>query len=136
MATACENAQFERLIAEKEHAHKQREAEIKREHQQERTQHERELLILAANRKVAMVDAKLKPIERIIKDEENETKDEISEMPKPKREVRTEVWVRTNFTVQNPPQETEVTRQHHQNPPCQNYADNDAEVSPMQEINY
>ena len=105
-AAARENAQFERLIAEKEHAHKEREAEIERKRQQERTEHEKELSILAANRKVAVADAKLKAIERVIDEEENESKDEISEMPKLKSEVRTEDWVRTNFTVQNPPQET------------------------------
>ncbi|KAK2554989.1 hypothetical protein P5673_023332 [Acropora cervicornis] len=105
-AAARENAQFERLIAEKEHAHKEREAEIERKRQQERTEHEKELSIPAANRKVAVADAKLKAIERVIDEEENESKDEISEMPKLKSEVRTEDWVRTNFTVQNPPQET------------------------------
>ena len=96
-AAARENAQFERLIAEKEHAHKEREAEIERKRQQERTEHKKELLILAANRKVAVVDAKLKAIERVIEEEEKESKDEISEMPKLKSEVRTEDWVRTNF---------------------------------------
>ena len=92
-AAARENAQFERLIAEKENAHKEREAETERKRQQERT----ELLILAANRKVAVADAKLKAIERVIEEEEKESKDEISEMPKLKSEVRTEDWVRTNF---------------------------------------
>ena len=53
-----------------------------------------------------MADAKLKAIERVIDEEENESKDEISEMPKLKSKVRTEEWVRTNFRVQNPPQET------------------------------
>ena len=37
-SAASENAQFERLIAEKEHAHKEREAEIERKRQQERTE--------------------------------------------------------------------------------------------------
>ena len=86
-AAARENAQFERLIAEKEHAHKEREAEIERKHQQERTEHEKELSILAANRKVAMADAKLKAIERVIDEGENESKDEISEMPKLKSKL-------------------------------------------------
>ena len=40
-----------------------------------------------------MADAKLKAIERVIDEEENESKDEISEMPKLKSEVRTEDWV-------------------------------------------
>ena len=127
-AAARENAEFERLIAEKEHAHKEREAEIERKRQQERTEHEKELLILAANRKVAVADAKLKAIERVIEEEENESKDEISEMPKLKSEVRTEDWVRTNFTVQSPPQETEVTHQSHQNRPRQIYADSPREA--------
>ena len=135
-AAARENAQFERLIAQKEHAHKEREAEIERKRQQERTEHEKELSILAANRKVAVADAKLKAIERVIEEEENESKDEISEMPKLKSEVRTEDWVRTNFTVQNPPQETEVTHQSHQNRPRQIYADNPREPEKSNHINF
>ena len=135
-AAARENAQFERLIAEKQHAHKEREAEIERKRQLERTEHERELSILAANRKVAVADAKLKAIERVIEEEENETKDEISEMPKLKSEVRTEDWVRTNFTVHNPPQETEVTHQRHKNPPRKIYADNPREPERPNHINF
>ena len=63
----------------------------------ERTEHEKELSILAPNRKVAVADAKLKAIERVIDEEENESKDEISEMPKLKSEIRTEDWVQTNL---------------------------------------
>ena len=135
-AAARENAQFERLIAEKEHAHKEREAEIERKRQQEHKEHEKELSILAANRKVAVADAKLKAIERVIDEEENESKDEISEMPKLKSEIRTEDWVQTNFTVQNRPQETEVTRQSHQNLPRQIYADNPCEPEKSNHINF
>ena len=135
-AAARKIAQFERLIAEKEHARKDREAEIEGKRQQERTEHEKELSILAANRKVAVTDAKLKVIERVIDEEENESKYEISEMPKLKSEVRTEDWVRTNFTVQNPPQETEVTRQSHQNLPRQIYADNPCEPEKSNHINF
>lgn len=94
-AAARENGQDERLIVEKERAHKKLEAEIERKHQRERAEHERELANLAAHRKVLA---------------SNDTKFEVSEIPKLKSEVRTEEWVRTNFTVQNPPQETKVTR--------------------------
>ena len=90
-AAARENAQFERLIAEKEPAHKEREAEIEQKRQQECTEHEKELSILAANKEVAVADAKLKSIERVIDEEENESKDKIS--PKLRSEVRTEDWV-------------------------------------------
>ena len=83
-----------------------------------------------------MADTKLKAIESVIDEEENESKDEISEMPKLKSEARTEDWVRTNFTVQNPPQETEVTRQSHQNLPRQIYADNPCEPENSNHINF
>ena len=63
-AAARENGQDERLILEKERAHKKREAEIERKHQRERAEHERELSILAAHRKVLS----------------NETKFEVSEI--------------------------------------------------------
>ena len=135
-AAARENAQFEPLIAEKEHAHKERQAEIERKRQQEHTEHEKELSILATNREVAVADAKLKAIERVIEEEENESKDEISEMPKLKSKVRTEDWVRTNFTVQNTPQETEVTHQSHQNRPRQIYADSPREPEKSNHINF
>lgn len=66
-AAARENGQDERLVVEKERAHKKREAEIERKHQRERAEHERELSILAAHSKVLA---------------SNEAKFEVSEIPK------------------------------------------------------
>ena len=65
-----ESAEYERVIAEKEHARREREAEIERKHQRERAEYEKDLAILAANRKVAVANAKLKAIERAIEKEE------------------------------------------------------------------
>ena len=120
-AAARENGQDERLIVEKERAHKKLEAEIERKHQRERAEHERELANLAAHRKVLA---------------SNETKFEVSEIPKLKSEARTEEWVRTNFTVQNSPQETKVTRQSHQNPQRQIYPDNPHKPEKSNHINF
>ena len=55
-AAARESAEYERVIAEREHARREREAEIERKHQRERAEYEKDLAILAANRKVAVAN--------------------------------------------------------------------------------
>lgn len=65
-AAAWESTDFEKLMAEKEHKRRKHKAEIERTREQERTQPERGLAILAAIIKVAIVDAKLKAIEETI----------------------------------------------------------------------
>lgn len=69
-AVVRENAEYEHVITEKEHARKEREAEIERTRQIERAEHEKDLAILAASRKVAVADTKLKAIEQAIEEDE------------------------------------------------------------------
>ena len=57
-AAARKSAEFERKIAEKELQRRKREAELERTREQERAQHEKDLAVLAANKRVAMADAK------------------------------------------------------------------------------
>ena len=65
-AVARESAEYERLVADKEHERKTREAELARIREQEHAQQERAMAILAANKKVAIADARLKAIEQVI----------------------------------------------------------------------
>ena len=88
-----ERAQYKRLIAEKEHECKQREAEIERECEEEHAQHEKELEILAANKKVAIADAKLKAIQDAVDEEEIDQELDLKEIPNAKSEERTFAWV-------------------------------------------
>ena len=116
-AAARESAEYERVIAEKKHARREREAEIERKHQRERAGYEKDLAILAANRKVAVANATLKAIEHAIEEEEIEIRCEIPEIPKVKSEVRTQDWVRANSVTQHPPQESKVPVPQHNNAP-------------------
>ena len=102
-ATAArESAEYERVIVEKKHPRREREAEIERKHQRERARYEKDLAILAANRKVAVANATLKAIEHAIEEEEIEIRCEIPEIPKVKSEVRTQDWVRSNSVTPTP----------------------------------
>ena len=101
-AAAREGAEFEKRIAEKEHEHRKREAEIERTREQERANHEREMAILAAERKVAIADAKLKAIKQAIEEEEIGDKSEIACIPYAKTQERTLTWV--NSTSPEAPQ--------------------------------
>ena len=91
---ARESAEFERMVAEKEHERSKREAEMARTCRQECTEHARELAIIATNKKVAIAHAKLKAIE-----EENgeNVKLEIVGIPKTKSEERTSTWVHSSY---------------------------------------
>ena len=92
-AAARESAEFERRIAEKEHERRKREAEIERTREQERANHEKELAFLAAERKIAIADAKLKAIEQAIEEEDTGDKIEIPGIPNAKSEERTFTWL-------------------------------------------
>ena len=92
-AAARESAEFEKRIAEKEHERKKREAEIERTREQERASHEMEMAFLAAERKIAIADAKLKAIEQAIEEEDTGDKIEIAGIPNAKSEERTSTWL-------------------------------------------
>lgn len=68
-AAAKESAEIEKRMAAKEHKLKQRQAEIERKQKEECARHERELAVLAADKKIATASAKLKGIDDALKEE-------------------------------------------------------------------
>ena len=95
-AAARESAEYDKLVAEREHERKKKELEIEKEKEQEKAQYEKDLAILAAKKKVAVADAKLKAIDQAIEegyeDEEFEENHSIKSMPAP-NEQRIREWV-------------------------------------------
>ena len=88
---ARESAEFERKIAEKELQRRKREAEF----EQERAQHEKDLAVLTANKRIAMADAKVKAIEQAMTDDEIGETCESPGMPRIGFEERILDWVHT-----------------------------------------
>ncbi len=70
-AAAKKQSEFERIMAERESENKQREAEEEFHREQMRAQHELNMAMLAAKKREAVADAKLKAIEQSILDEED-----------------------------------------------------------------
>ena len=70
----CKNAECECAVTEKKLACREHEATLELDRRQERTQCEKDLAMLAVNRKVAVANAKLKAIENAIEEEECEGK--------------------------------------------------------------
>lgn len=68
-AAAKESAEFKKRMAAKKHELKQHEAGIEQKQKEERTKHERELAVLAADKKVAIASTKLKAIEDALEEE-------------------------------------------------------------------
>ena len=99
--------------SEQEHARKEREAELERNRKQERGQHDRDLAMLAANRKVAVANAKVKAIELAMEEQAIEERREIPGIPHVKTEERTLNWVRSNpnSVTQSQPQKFETKYQ-------------------------
>ena len=92
---AREEAEYTRLIAQKELERRTREAEAQKIQQQEIAQVEKEIAILGANKKAAKANAKLKVFEEAVLEEELE-KDFELEVSKIKAEERTSQWVHSN----------------------------------------
>lgn len=109
-AAARESAEFERRIAEKEHERRKREAEIERTREQERANHEKELAFLAAERKIAIAEAKLKAIEQVMEEEDTGDKSEIACIPNAKSEERTFAWLNST-SPENPQLGTDLAKQ-------------------------
>ena len=95
-AAARESAEYEKLIAEKEHVCREREAELERNREQERAQHDKDLAVLSATRKVAVAEAKVRAIELAMEEQEIEERGEIPGIPHAKTEERTLDWVQSN----------------------------------------
>lgn len=95
-AAAKEQANYQRLIAERENEMKQREAEEDRRRQQVRAEHERDIAIMSANKRVAVANAKLKAIEDTLVEEEPCDLSEFLDMDITECQDRTKTWVNTS----------------------------------------
>ena len=95
-AAAKEQAEHESLIAEKENEIKQRKAEEKRR-QQVRAQHKKDVAIMPANKRVAVVNAKLKAIQESIIEEELKDPIVLPDMDITECQERTMTWVNSGY---------------------------------------
>jgi len=102
---ASQEAQYTRLIAEKELERRTRDAEAERIRQQEKARYEKELKILGADKKAAVANAKLKVFEEALLEQELERDSELPslEVPRIKNEERTSQWVHSSPTLNSPP---------------------------------
>ena len=112
-AAARESAEYEKLIAEKEHARREREAELERNREQEHAQHDKDLAVLFATRKVAVAEAKVRAIELAMEEQEIEERGKIPGIPHAKTEERTLDWVQSNpnSVTQSLPEKLESKQQ-------------------------
>ena len=102
---ASQEAQYTRLIAEKELERRTRDAEAERIRQQEKARYEKELKILGADKKAAVANAKLKVFEEALLEQELERDSELPslEVPGIKNEERTSQWVHSSLTLNHSP---------------------------------
>lgn len=100
-----QEAQYTRLIAEKELERRTRDAEAERIRQQEKARYQSELKILGADKKAAVANAKLKVFEEALLEEELGRDSELPplEFPRVKNEERTSQWVHFSPTPNSPP---------------------------------
>ena len=102
---ANEEAQYTRLIAQKELERRTCDAEAERIRQRERAQFETEIAILGADKKAAIANPKLKVFEDALLEEESEKEPKLPEfkVPKIKAEERTSQWVHSSSMHGPPP---------------------------------
>lgn len=104
LAAAQKDAEYERLVAEREFEQKRKEAEDKTCRENERAMYEKDMAILAANRKVAVASAELEAIDLSIAEEEGEIGDEVDDLL---IDRRTEEWVQAQQNIPTiPPEES------------------------------
>lgn len=116
---AREEAQYARLIAQKELERRTRDAEAERTRQQEIAQFESEMAILSADKKAAIANAKLEVFEDARRLEENlerESQLRDFEVPEIKMEHRTSQWVYSSPTL-SPPRAENATRYEREHDP-------------------
>ena len=116
---AREEAQYARLIAQKELERRTRDAEAERTRQQEIAQFESEMAILSADKKAAIANAKLEVFEDARRLEENlerESQLRDFEVPEIKMEHRTSRWVYSSPTP-SPPRAENATRYEREHDP-------------------
>ena len=101
---ASQEAQYTRLIAEKELERRTRDADAERIRQQEKARYQSELKILGADKKAAVANAKLKVFEEALLEEELGRDSELLplEFPRVKNEERTSQWVHFPPTSNRP----------------------------------
>ena len=116
---AREEAQYARLIAQKELERRTRDAEAERTRQQEIAQFESEMAILSADKRAAIANAKLEVFEDARRLEENlerESQLRDFEVPEIKMEHRTSRWVYSSPTL-SPPRAENATRYEREHDP-------------------
>ncbi|KAK3727498.1 hypothetical protein QZH41_018364 [Actinostola sp. cb2023] len=94
-AAARKNAEYERLIAEKELQRKQREADDQNRRERERAIYEKDMALLTADRNAATANAKLEAIEQAIDARGSEISNDLDDLS-PALDNRTEDWVLGN----------------------------------------
>ena len=102
---ASQEAQYTRLIAEKELERRTRDAEVERIRQQEKVRYQKELKILGADKKAALANAMLKVFEEALLERElgRDSESPSLEVPRIKNEERTSQWVHFSPTPNPPP---------------------------------
>lgn len=90
-AAAKKQAEYDRIIAEKEHERRQSEAEEQRLREQRRAVYDRDMALLAAEKLAAIADAKLSAIEKSMEEEKSCTSSNESVVENARR--RTQQWV-------------------------------------------
>ena len=100
-----QEAQYACLIAEKELERRTRDAEAEGIRQQEQAQYKEEIMILGADKKAAVANAKLKAFEEALLEQELGRDPELPslQVPRLKREERTSQWVDSCLTLNSPP---------------------------------
>ena len=100
-AGAKEQAEYERLIAEKENEVKQREAEEEKRRQQACAQHERDIAFMSPNKRVAVANARLKAIQESMLEREIDDPLELPNMDITDCQERTMAWVHSSTPEAN-----------------------------------
>ena len=96
-ATAAkEQAEYERLIAEKENEMKQQETEEEKRRPQALAQHDRDIAVMSANKWVAAANARLKAIQESMLEREINDLQELSNMDITDCQERTMAWVHSS----------------------------------------
>lgn len=104
-AAAKQEAEFDRLLAEKERERMEMEAEEERKRQSHLAKFVHDGAVLAANKKAAIAEAKLKAIEQAIEEEEDE-KITLVTIPGFTNPVDTKEQTQAWINTQDNPQET------------------------------
>ena len=108
-AAAKQEAEFDRLLAEKERERMEMEAEEERRRQSHLAKFAHDKAVLTANKKAAIAEAKLKAIEQAIEDEEDD-KITLVTIPGVTEPVNTNVQTQAWINKQENPQETLKTQ--------------------------